>query len=330
MIWLAWRQHRKKLLFTLVGFAALAALMVPIGLAMRHTYTDLGLPECARQLAAGGQPSGPGDSCEQAFNRFTNRYGALNLVAVLLLILPMLVGMFWGAPLVAREVEQGTHRFAWTQGVGRRHWALVQFGLAGGVTVAFAVLYGLGMSWWIDPLIHATREGRLGVVTFDLQGVVPIGYTLFAVALGIFAGTFWRRVLPAMAVTLLGFVAVRLALTTLVRPHYLPPRTFTAPVVDPTGGHGPPRGAWELAAGVRNADGRMVAPDSWVACPPGGKGPEGRACGADLGLDPGAYNWMQYQPADRFWPFQYIETGIFVALAALLLYFAVRRIRRIA
>ena len=45
MIWLAWRQHRKQLLFTLLGFAALAALMIPIGLSMRHSFTELGLPK---------------------------------------------------------------------------------------------------------------------------------------------------------------------------------------------------------------------------------------------------------------------------------------------
>jgi hypothetical protein len=53
-------------------------------------------------------------------------------------------------------------------------------------------------------------------------------------------------------------------------------------------------------------------------------------CGSGLGLGPGAYNWQLYQPGSRFWLFQGIETGIFVALAALLLYLAIRRIGRIA
>jgi hypothetical protein len=94
MIWLAWRQHRKQAMFTVVGFAVLAALMILIALSMRHTFADLGLPNCVRQMAQADVPPATRDACDAAFHRFTNRYGSLNLVAVLLLILPMLVGLF--------------------------------------------------------------------------------------------------------------------------------------------------------------------------------------------------------------------------------------------
>ncbi|MGN9915489.1 transporter [Micromonospora palomenae] len=329
MIWLTWRQHRKQAFFTLLGFAALAALMVPIGLSMRHTFADLELADCVRQLADTDVAAATRDTCDAGFRRFTNRYGSLNLVAVLLLTLPVLVGLFWGAPLVAREVEHGTHRFVWTQGVGRTRWALVKFGLVGAAVVVLAVCYGLGMSWWVEPLTQAAHEGRLGVIVFDLQGIVPIGYTLFAVALGIFAGTVWKRMLPAMGITLAGFIGVRAAVAVLARPHYQPARTLTFPIEGVTEA-AMRRGDWILSEGIRNPDGTMMAEDTRIMCPPGGKGPEGRACGEELGLQPGAYNWQLYQPADRFWLFQGIETGIFVALAALLLYLAVRRLRRIA
>ena len=93
--------------------------MIPIGLSMRHTFADLGLADCVRQLADRQPGRGDRDACDAASTAFTNQYGSLNLVAVLLIILPVLVGLFWGAPLVAREVEHGTHRFVWTQGVGR-------------------------------------------------------------------------------------------------------------------------------------------------------------------------------------------------------------------
>ncbi|MGN9890159.1 transporter [Micromonospora sp. L31] len=329
MIWLTWRQHRKQAFFTLLGFAALAALMVPIGLSMRHTFADLELADCVRQLADTDVAAATRDTCDAGFRRFTNRYGSLNLVAVLLLTLPVLVGLFWGAPLVAREVEHGTHRFVWTQGVGRTRWALVKFGLVGAAVVVLAVCYGLGMSWWVEPLTQAAHEGRLGVIVFDLQGIVPIGYTLFAVALGIFAGTVWKRMLPAMGITLAGFIGVRAAVAVLARPHYQPARTLTFPIEGVTEA-AMRRGDWILSEGIRNPDGTMMAEDTRIMCPPGAAEAKGRACGEELGLQPGAYNWQLYQPADRFWLFQGIETGIFVALAALLLYLAVRRLRRIA
>ncbi|MGC4875882.1 ABC transporter permease [Micromonospora sp. DT43] len=326
MIWLTWRQHRKLAFYTLLGLAVLAAVLVPIGLSMRHTFADLGLAECLHPSALSEAAA---QTCDVSLRRFSDRYDKLNLVAVLLITLPVLVGLFWGAPLVAREVEQGTHRFVWTQGVGRTRWALVKFGLVGGAVVLLAAGYGLGVSWWVDPLTKAAHEGRLGVIVFDLQGIVPIGYTLFAVALGIFAGTIFKRMLPAMGITLAGFIGVRAAVEMLARPHYQPAKTQTFPIE----GNGIPegdRGNWVLAVGIRNPDGTMVAENTRIQCPPGGKGPDGRVCGADLGLKPGAYNWEMYQPADRFWLFQGIETGIFVALAVLLLYLAIRRVRRIA
>jgi hypothetical protein len=135
--------------------------------------------------------------------------------------------------------------------------------------------------------------------------------------------------LPAMAVVLVGFLALRVALATLVRPHYLPARTLTYPVQGVTVQPNPTLGDWVLADGVRNPDGTLVAANAEVACPPDAIGP-GADCGSRLGLRPGAYNWREYQPGDRFWAFQAIETGIFVAIAALLVYLAIRRIRRIA
>ncbi|MEV1314916.1 transporter [Micromonospora arborensis] len=329
MIWLTWRQHRKQAFYTLLGLAALAALLVPIGLSMRNTFADLGLADCVSQLARTDVAQTARENCDASFHRFSTQYGNLYLVAILLITLPALVGLFWGAPLVAREVEHGTHRFVWTQGVGRTRWALVKFGLVGAAVVVLAAAYGLGMSWWVEPLTQSSHEGRLGMIVFDLQGIVPIGYTLFAVALGVFAGTVWKRMLPAMGITLAGFIGVRTAVEVLARPRYQAAHTKTFPIE----GEGPPVvswGDWVLTQGVRNPDGTMIAEDTRIQCPPGGKGPDGRVCGSELGLEPGAYNWQLYQPADRFWLFQWIETGIFVALAALLLYFAIRRVRRIA
>lgn len=331
MIWLTWRQHRKQALFTLVGLLVLAALIVPTGLMMRHAFADKGLDACVRALGNAEMVPGSSEACNTAFRQFNSQFGTFRTVGVLFLVLPLLVGLFWGAPLIAREVEQGTHRLVWTQGISRRHWALVKFGFVGAATLALAVVYGLGTSWWLAPLSQAGQQGRFNVFFFDMQGLVPIGYTLFAVALGILAGTIWHKVLPAMGVTLAGFVGLRIALTTLARPHYLPAKTLTYPIQGTALQPNPTLSDWIMSFGVRDASGKLVAANAQIACPPGATGPGGvGTCGADLGLGPGAYNWQLYQPGDRFWLFQGIETGIFVALAALLLYLAIRRIRRIA
>jgi hypothetical protein len=330
MIWLTWRQHRKQALFTVAALAVLAALMAPTGLAMRHTFAAKGLKGCAGILANSGPPGPAGEACNTALRDFNNQYNVLLIMAVLFLVLPLLVGLFWGAPLVAREVEHGTHRLAWTQGISRRRWALVKFGLVSAFTLVASVGYGLGMAWWATPLSQTGQQSRFDTLLFDMQGVAPIGYTIFAVALGVFAGTVWPKMLPAMAATLVGFLGLRIVLTVLARPHYLAPLTRTYSII---GGSGRPTqsvGDWIIDRGVRDASGKLVQPNAEIVCPPGGQGPAGRPCGADLGLGPGAYNWQLYQPGSRYWLFQSIETGIFAVLAVLLLYLAIRRIRRIA
>jgi hypothetical protein len=180
MIWLAWRQHRKQAWFTAAALAALAALMVPTGLAMWGDFNDLKLSDCLARISTAQAET---TSCSTALTTFRSSYQSMNLVGVLMLFLPLLVGLFWGAPLVAREVEHGTHRFVWTQGVSRRRWILVKFGLVGSATLAASAVYGLGMSWWLTPLSRV-GQNRMDLVAFDMQGIVPIGYTLFAVALG--------------------------------------------------------------------------------------------------------------------------------------------------
>lgn len=107
-------------------------------------------------------------------------------------------------------------------------------------------------------------------------------------------------------------------------------REFTSPLrSSETLDEGAIRGSWVLTEGVRDASGKMVAEGVHIGCPPPGvPAPNSGECSAEFAE--GAYNWTLYQPADRFWLFQGIETGIFIGLAAVLLYLAVRRIRRIA
>lgn len=320
MIWVAWRQFRQQALFAAIALAVLAALTIPTGIAMHHAFDDLGLPDCLRAVGDGSLAPADSEACNSALKQFNNEFRPVLLIAIPFVFLPLFVGLFWGAPLISRELEHGTHRLVWTQGVSRRHWALVKVALIGGATLVVAAGFGLGMSWWLNP-VSQTGSSRFNPLGFDLQGVAPIGYTLFAVALGTFAGTVWQKVLPAMAATLAAFVGLRVAVTILARPRYLPAETLTYPVQADVPQANPYSGDWIQSQQIRDAAGNVVLDNAQAACTPGAG-----SCGPGAG----AYNWLLYQPADRYWLFQGIETAIFVALAVLLLLLAVRRIRRIA
>lgn len=334
MIWLTWRQHRKQAVYTLIALVVVAAIMLPTGLAMHHTFTRSGLAACLAKLGT-AQLISSGHACDNLSDQFGKQFSTVTNIGFLFVILPVLVGLFYGAPLVSREIEHGTHRLVWTQGISRRRWALTKFGLIGAITLVVAAAYAAGMSWWFGPL--AANNARMGPAAFDVQGIAPIGYTLFAVALGIWLGTVTRKVLPAMGITLAGYAAVRILVEALARPHYLRPATLAYPI---TGSQqfNPAAGDWTFAQGVINGAGKLVIPDSQIiGC---GSGPTnvpvaaGGDCSTGLtaqGYGDGPFNnWIRYQPGTRFWAFQGIETGIFLALTALLIYLAIRRIRRIA
>lgn len=151
-------------------------------------------------------------------------------LGILVIVMPGIIGIFWGAPLVAREIEAGTFRLAWTQSVTRTRWLTVKVGVIGLTAMAAAGLLSLMVTWWASPLDRVDMN-LFGL--FDQRGIVPIGYAAFAFALGVTAGVVIRRSLPAMAATLVVFVAARLAFVRLVRPHLLAPTVKTL-ALDPT------------------------------------------------------------------------------------------------
>jgi hypothetical protein len=339
MIWLTWRQHRKQALYTLIALAALTAVMLPTGLAMHSAFTDSGLAACLAKRGTAALIASNAPDCSDLVQQFQDKYSSLTFVGVLFVILPVFVVIFFGAPLVAREVEQGTHRLVWTQGVSRGHWALVKFGLLGAVTLLVAAAYTSGMDWWARPLV--ANSGRIGPIVFDIQGIAPIGYTLFAVAAGILAGTLWKKVLPAMGATVAGYVVVRVLVETLARPSYISPLTASVPI-NSTEQINRGSGAWVYGNGIANAAGKIVMPNTTIRCGAGGGNTsvsgavpsgtdpcDGGLVNQALGSGPFS-NVTRYQPESRFWEFQGIETGIFLALAAILIYLAVRRIRSIS
>jgi len=315
MIWLTWRQHRKQALFALAVLALLAATLIPSGIAIRQAFVDTGYAACVQGFGtAEFVPLAQVNGCEEARRAFREGNGGWEIYGTLLVFLPLLAGLFWGAPLVARETEAGTHHLVWTQGVTRRRWALTKFGLVGLAVLAAAGAYSGLLTWWAEPLT-STGGGRFASVVFDLQGMVPIGYTLFAVALGILAGAVTHKVLPAMAATLVGFVAVRMVVMFAARPVFLPPKERTFPVAT-TEIPNPASGDWLLshaivdpATGTFNGGYAYCQPS--VTCP-----------------DEGSYNVLIYQPGERFWLFQHIEAGLYLALAAVLLLIAIRLVRR--
>ena len=169
--------------------------------------------------------------------------------------------MFWGAPLIARELEAGTQRLAWMQSVTRFRWLAVKLGLAGLASMAVAGLLSLMVTWWSGPF-DRIGAGRLDPAIFSERGIVPVGYAAFAFALGVTAGLLIRHTVPAMAVTLAVFAAVQAAFELKIRFHLIPPVRVASALnmawVTETGTGGP-AGSGSLYVGIQ-----PNLPGAWI------------------------------------------------------------------
>jgi ABC-type transport system involved in multi-copper enzyme maturation permease subunit len=310
-------------------FAAFAALVVITGLQM------------AAQFHAGSACLA-GNDCRGADNLSLGG-GPVGFIIEFTLAVPAVLGMFIGAPLVAREIETGTGQFSWTQAVTRRRWLAVKVGWLLLAALAWGGAVGALVTWWSGPK-NAAYLSAFNPGTFDVQGIVPAAYSLFAMALGIAAGTVIRRVLPALGVTLFGYFAVRLIIMGWIRQHYMTPVAATFSITQDSPKDYLPKGAfWQLGQGFRGPNGPISLPNSNSVQIIGNGFPVSDVPAACLthntGQDPSATmlsclskhgyaQYLTYQPAGRYWPFQFIEAGIFVALAAALIALAFAVINR--
>ena len=139
-------------------------------------------------------------------------------------MIPALIGAFAGAPVLARELESGTFRYAWTQGFGRTRWAVAKLVLLAVAVTAAAGAFSVLVSWYIQPLFGAgDNNGPLYPTIFDLRGVALAAWTLAAFAIGVLAGILIRRVIPAMFATFAVYAGLAFVTGAFLRRHYATP-----------------------------------------------------------------------------------------------------------
>jgi len=367
MIWLTWRQFRAQAITAAAALVAFAILLATTESHLSSMYDSSGLLTCHGGACAGlasqfldQLSSGGGSFLIPAGSTYMILYF---LSVLVILVAPAITGVFWGAPLIARELEAGTFRLTWNQSITRTRWLAVKLALIGAAAMAVTEAFSLIQAWWAAPIGKAVglgggssifSEGRFGWFVFPTHGITPLGYAAFGFALGVTAGLVIRRSIPAMAVTLAVFAAVQFITPLWIRPHLFPtsrtvtsiaaasanvsikanPRlAFTASVVP-----GQP-GAWIMSSEGVNAAGQPVRTipvscDQAVLGALGShKGPAAGVPGASAALNNcvashGIRVAESYQPASHYWPLQFAETGSFLILALALAWYCFWRLNR--
>jgi ABC-type transport system involved in multi-copper enzyme maturation permease subunit len=319
-----WRQHR----FALAGVAALlgavAVWLWLAGLQLHHAYAAATGCHPASSLACGDLVSS-----FNGMDDFLANGGILQAV-------PALIGAFVGAPVLARELETGTFRFAWTQGFGRWRWALAKLVLLAAVVTAATAAISVLLPWYYQPYF-ATGNQALSLneaspfssLLFDLRQVTFAAWTLAAFAIGALAGMLIRRVVPAIAATLAAYAGLAVAAGLYLRQHYLAPLLTSNPNVPPN----VPGSAWVIsqwyAKGGQPVSQSVLNQVLRGAPQLAGKGGVPQSLSVTQYLNQHGYTlWTSYQPGSRFWPFQWIEGGWLLALSVLLIAVTVWLVRR--
>ena len=218
MAWVTWRHHRIALGGVAVFLGALAVWLWIAGLQLRHAYA----------AAIDCHPAGS-TACSELILNFRVTGGILKGGFVLQPV-PALIGAFVGPQVLARELETGTFRYAWTQGFGRWRWTLAKLVLLGVAVAAIAGAFSVLVSWYYQPYLAPGRlydpTSALAHWLFDLRGVVFAAGTLAAFAIGALAGMLIRRVVPAIVATLAGYTVLAVVVGDVLRADYQPASHF--------------------------------------------------------------------------------------------------------
>ncbi|GAB2591254.1 ABC transporter permease [Streptomyces capparidis] len=324
-VWLVWRRHR----LALGAFALLTLLAVGFMLVARARATAWfdghGLAACLE------------GACEERryadYSSFLDTHrGLLMDTGQWLRAVPVLIGVFLGAPLFAREFEQGTHRLVWTQSAGRLRWFAAKLALPAAVTAACATVLSAAYTWWWSrERYRMNLHEWWHTVPYSAVGPVPVAMALLGLLLGATAGLLLRRTVPAMALTLACAGAVQLLLDRL---HPLLLTRHTAVAAAPADSFSAPAppipdGAWPVEHRLVTDSGQRLGYEG-IPCweSPAASARDARPCLSPDG-EPLHASVEYHLPGDWAGRLQWTETGLLLAaaaaLAALCLWWARRR-----
>jgi ABC-type transport system involved in multi-copper enzyme maturation permease subunit len=271
MVWVIWRQHRATLISVPAVLGAFAVFLLIMGLKIHHDYTAMA--NC-RPVTSG--------ACHRLNRSFNSTdWPIANGLDIFMNLLPVLFGAFVGAPLLARELEHGTFRYAWTQGIGRTRWTIAKLTGIAVVLVALMGAFGELFAWFFQPILSEQGMTVLAQTVFVTHGIAFPAWALIAFSLAAFFGMLLRRIVPAMAVTFGVYLGLQLLEWLVLLKHYLPPLVSDNP---------------RLFSGQSSTSSPWVL-NTWTT---------------------GKTHWWRYIPVSRFWPMQFVEGAWLLALSLLL------------
>lgn len=324
LLWLTWRQHR---------WPILAGAAVTLGMTVWTLTTADKLHTLARQNLTNARPQ---------TNDIAASYATYQMNTVV--FLPVLLAVFWGVPMLAREYEQRTLPLAWSQDLSPQRWLWGKTGILLGLAAAMGTVLAAASEYTAQQYHAYTGRSLFDGTAFQAGGWLPLTLGLAWLAVGIAAGAATRRVMPAIAVVAGAWIG-RMVLMPRLRTEFMTPvslvKVFNAG--SPFGGGrasaANDMGLTDNLAPFVDAHGHQISPDvalqQWCA---GAPAPGSQPRGTVEITDPGPClqqhgivgELVKFQPASRMGTFHLIENGINVGLLVVALgvaWWCVRRTR---
>jgi ABC-type transport system involved in multi-copper enzyme maturation permease subunit len=137
--WNTVRQHRLVLTGLAIVFAGFALRLALTGIPLHATYGQYLSQHCVTQR-------------HSACGRLLNAMGGSWITSFAgLAVLPGLIGVFVGAPLVAHDFETGSYRFGFAQSVSWRRQLVAKLLVIGAIVLIGSSLLGLLTMWCLAP-----------------------------------------------------------------------------------------------------------------------------------------------------------------------------------
>jgi hypothetical protein len=324
LVWLTWRQHR---------WPIVAGAVVTAGMTVWMVMTASTLHTLAKQNLTAARPR---------TDDIAASYATYQMNTVV--FLPVLLAVFWGVPLLAREYEQRTLPLAWSQDLSPQRWLWGKTGILMTLAAAMGTVLA-GVSLATAQQYHAySGRSLFDGTAFQAGGWLPLTLGLAWLAVGIAAGAATRRVMPAIAVVAAAWIG-RMVLMPRLRTEFMTPVTvvklFSA--ASPFGGDrassANDMSLTDSQAPFVDVHGHQISPNGALQqlcanAPAPANQPRGTVEFADPGPCLQQHGivgkLIRFQPASRMGTFHLIENGINVGLLVVALgvaWWCVRRTR---
>jgi hypothetical protein len=197
LVWLTWRQHRAVIVTGLAVAGVVTGSMLYVAARIATINQECKNTAC------------PPGSAQAA--SLTGLFGLTNLsiyLTIIVMFLPLLTGVFLGAPLLAREHEQRTLLLAWSQDITPQRWLWTKLALLGALTAAVGAAVSAAAGHLADAISIATGQSLFDSGAFLVTGTVPLAQTVVWFIAGVALGAAYRRTMAAIFTALVAYIGL--------------------------------------------------------------------------------------------------------------------------